>query len=115
MCMYIEVDKTRKFKDIGLSVIDFTTEKNTIYEIYSNRITNDYYYSLDETIRFIQVYEPCEVLIIVNDSSHNTQTIKSISKSFIVNYLGLNNIRTHFKSNEEVNNDYKKISVQNSF
>lgn len=115
MCMYIEVDKTKKFKDIGLSVIDFTTGKNTIYEVYSNRITNDYYYSLDETIRFIQVYEPCEVLIIVNDSSHNTQTIKSISKSFIVNYLGLNNIRTHFKSNEEVNNDYKKISVQNSF
>jgi len=118
MCIYIEPDLSdskRRFKNIGLSVIDFTTGKNGVYEVYSMKNTNDYYYSLDEALRFIQVYEPCETLIIVMDSNENCQSVKEISNGFIVNYLGLQNSRVHFKSRDEVADNYHLISFQNSF
>ena len=120
MCIYIEPDKTdprRRFKNIGLSVIDFTTGKNSIYEVYSLKNTGDYYYSLDETLRFINVYEPCEVLIIVEDTEENCVNIREISKSFLVNYLNLGNTRVHFKTLDSSPSslEYSSITFQNSF
>ena len=118
MCIYIEPDKTdprRRFKNIGLSVIDFTTGKNCIYEVYSLKNTGDYYYSLDETLRFTNVYEPCEVLIIVEDTEENCENIREISKGFIVNYLNLLNTRVHFKTLDSSPAEYSSITFQNSF
>ena len=66
-------------------------------------------------LRFIQVYEPCETLIIVMDSNENCKTVKEISKGFIVNYLGLQNSRVHFKSRDEIADNYHLLSFQNSF
>ena len=51
--------------------------------------TGDYYYSLDETLRFTNVYEPREVLIIVEDTEENCANIREISRGFITNYLNL--------------------------
>ena len=118
MCIYIEPDKTdprRRFKNIGLSVIDFTTGKNCVYEVYSLKNTGDYYYSLDETLRFTNVYEPCEVLIIVEDTEENCANIREISRGFITNYLNLGNTRVHFKTLDSVSTEYSSISFQNSF
>ena len=44
MCIYIEpdlADPKRRFKNIGLSVVDFTTGKNGVYEVYNMKNTND--------------------------------------------------------------------------
>lgn len=118
MCIYIEPDKTdprRRFKNIGLSVVDFTTGKNCVYEVYSLKNTGDYYYSLDETLRFVNVYEPCEVLVIVEDSEENCESIREISRGFLVNYLNLGDTRVHFKTNDSVNPEYSSIAFQNAF
>lgn len=118
MCIYIEPDKTdprRRFKNIGLSVIDFTTGKNCVYEVYSLRNTGDYYYSLDETLRFVNVYEPCEVLIIVEDTEGNCNSIREISRGFLVNYLNLGDTRVHYKTIDTVNPEYSSIAFQNAF
>ena len=118
MCIYIEPDKTdpkRRFKNIGLSVVDFTTGKNCVYEVYSLKNTGDYYYSLDETLRFVNVYEPCEVLLIVEDSEENCGNIREISKGFLVNYLNLGNTRVHFKTIDSINTEYSSIAFQNAF
>ena len=64
--IYLEQIKNQKTnKDIlfvGASSIDLSTGKNIIFESHSNN--EDTNYSLDELFRFIQVYDPKEILFI---------------------------------------------------
>jgi len=65
---------------VGLSVIDLTVGTSTVYEVYSN--ITDEKYALDETIRFMNTYQPKEVVINTNNLVEN-----NIDK--IINYLDL--------------------------
>ena len=66
--IYIEtindIKNLKKLIYIGLSTIDLSTGKSTIYETYSK--PNDINYSLDETFRFIQIWNPKELIIYMN-------------------------------------------------
>lgn len=118
MSIFIETnpnDPKKLFKNIGLSVIDFTTGKNTIYEVYSNKGNRDYNYSLDETFRFIQVYNPCEILIIVNETSENVDKIEGISNDYLKNYLNLSDTIVHYRNKDTINKEYSKIDYQATF
>ena len=50
---------------VGLAIIDVTTGKSMVHEMYSTK--NDDKYSLDETVRFINTYNPSEILLYVPD------------------------------------------------
>ena len=89
-------DKSRRMKNIGMSVIDFATGKSVTYEVYSKKSNNDFNYALDETFRFIQVYNPSEVIFMINDTPENIQTITEISHTNLLNYLNLNPDIVHF-------------------
>ena len=89
-------DNSRRMKNIGMSVIDFATGKSVTYEVYSKKSNNDFNYALDETFRFIQVYNPSEVIFMINDSPDNIQNITEISHTNLLNYLNLNPDIVHF-------------------
>lgn len=112
MCIYIESvpnDSSKMLKNIGMSVIDFTTGKNSVYEVYSNISNKDYNYSLDEVYRFIQVYNPCEILIIYSDIN------KYLCEDYLTNYLNLGNTIVHYKDKTSVNKEYDKLEYQRQF
>ena len=89
---------------IGLSGIDLTTGKNTIYELYSNK--NDEQVIFEEVYRFIESFNPKEILII-------PYNIQSLTRERILNYINLNNRKYHYITN--INPLYSKISYQNEF
>ena len=89
-------DKSRRIKNIGMSVIDFATGKSVTYEAYSKKSNNDFNYALDETFRFIQVYNPSEVIFMINDTPQNIEEIREISHTHLLNYLNLNPDIVHF-------------------
>ena len=51
---------------------------------------------MNETFRFIQVYNPSEVIFMINDGPDNIQNIKEISHTHLLNYLNLNPDIVHF-------------------
>lgn len=88
LSIYIEEIKQlgmqKRLLCIGLSVIDLTIGTSTIYEVYSN--ITDEKYALDETIRFMNTYQPKEVIINTNNLIEN-----NIEK--VINYLDLNKLQ----------------------
>jgi len=110
--LYIETVKDIKnMKDvmyIGLSSIDLSTGKSTIYEVYS-KIT-DLNYALDETYRFIQIWNPKELIVYLNNV-HVTQ-------SYLSSYLELSNRVVHFKDTIEskyLNINFQKVGFEKIF
>lgn len=103
LSLYIEeiiCKKTgKKMLYAGASQIDVSTGSNTIYEIIGK--PDDSKYTLDELFRFVQTYNPQEILI-------NTVNL-SYSKDYLINYLELHNNTVHY--------DYYKDSdiLQNKF
>lgn len=105
--IYIDViknasDKTTLF--IGLTAIDVSTGKNTVYETYSS--IEDKNYSLDETFRFIQVYDPKEIAIYLNNNESN-----DLTEHFLSSYLDLSQRVTHFK---DIEKHFLNINYQNT-
>ena len=95
------MDKTTLF--IGLTAIDVSTGKNTVYETYSS--IEDKNYSLDETFRFIQVYDPKEIAIYLNNNESN-----DLTEHFLSSYLDLSQRVTHFKDRKT----FLNINYQNT-
>jgi DNA mismatch repair protein MutS len=83
----------------GLSAVDLTTGEIHVHEAYSS--TNDINYALDETYRFIQAYNPREILLYSDE------------KEKIVDYLDLFNKVYHHKDKMPL--DYTKLVYQNKF
>ena len=75
---------------IGLSIIDVSTGKCTVYETFSR--SDDTNYSLDEAFRFIQVYDPKEIVIY----KHPNIDTDTLSNSYISSYLDLSQRVVHF-------------------
>ena len=63
MSVYIEnetsINNYKNIIYIGISVIDLSTGKNTIFETYSK--DDDENYALDELYRCIKIYNPAEI------------------------------------------------------
>jgi DNA mismatch repair protein MutS len=90
---------------IGASSIDLSTGKNIVFETHSN--INDKNYALDELFRFIQVYDPKEVLF--------TKKNVSISNDKLSNYLELNNRIVHYKDADDLNKQFFNLNYQKQF
>ena len=105
-------DNSRRMKNIGMSVIDFATGKSVTYEVYSKKSNNDFNYALDETFRFIQVYNPSEVIFMINDTPENIQNTKEITHTHLLNYLNLNPDIVHFYDTQSFEQRRFQISYQ---
>ena len=95
----------KKLNIIGLSVIDLTTGRSSIYEAISNPKDRDY--SIEETIRFIQTYNPREIIISCKD-------IKDVEIDNLIMSFELNN-RIYYIRNDLLIKDIYKPNYQNKF
>ena len=108
LSIYISKEKCYKTKKItniiGLSVIDFSIGKSFCYQINGN--PNDKDYSYEETIRFIQTFNPREIIVTYKD--YNKQEINDIiNKLEITNSCQLRQDLLH--------NDIHKTNYQKQF
>ena len=90
---------------IGLSAIDLTTGKNTIYHLYSN-ITDDSQMIFEEMYRFIESFSPREIITCIQSEDVN---INSFNK-----YINSNSRKIHYIDQKDIS-QYYKISYQNEF
>lgn len=100
--MTIYWETYNNLKNIGISCIDITTGKSCVYETYSTK--DDTNYAFDEAIRFIQCYQPREILLMGN-----------VYDKEVANYFEtLNNIPIHHKWGDAFDNIFKQVSYQNN-
>ncbi len=92
MSIYLEEIKDFKTKlpmlYLGLSIIDVTTGQSTVYETHSNQ--DDYKFVLDEIFRFIQTYNPLEIII------HISNKLSRINYNEIISYLEIELYNIHY-------------------
>jgi DNA mismatch repair protein MutS len=104
MSIYVEENEDYKYKNMiicsGISLIDLSTGKIYINEFYSTK--NDDKYSLDDTVKLINSYDPSEILITINN-------LKTITQNDLIQYLEISNRNYHLKI---FNKEYNKGSVQ---
>lgn len=101
----IYIDKTtnklgKTITNIGLSSIDVSTGVNNVYQTWNTMEDNKK--AIDESLRFIHVYQPKEVII-------NGSNINSID-SEVINQLDLDNRLIHFKTS-----NLNSVKQQNNF
>jgi DNA mismatch repair protein MutS len=96
---------------VGMSVVDLSTGKNCIYEAYS--LFGDEKFALDEAVRFINSYNPKEVIIYKKENNKMHSSHLSITKTNLILYLELESKNCHYYS--KINKTYHKISYQNEF
>lgn len=106
--IYIEEEKQfrgkKYFMCVGLSVIDLSTGHSVIHEVISP--IDDKNYALDEVVRFINTYQPKEILL-------NTVNIKSIKSNELISYLEMGD--KFYRHNMDRPKDIHKITYQNKF
>ena len=104
MSIYIEEIEEYPIKNLilfsGISLVDISTGQIFINEISSTK--NDDKYSLDDTVRFINSYNPSEIILYTNN-------LKSINEEKLVQYLEMTNRFYHIK---KYNKEFNKISYQ---
>ena len=98
ICLVLDALKTKSLKQnqspilcIGLSAYDLTTGDGCVYETVSTN--HDPMYALDDAIRFLESYPPCEVIF---DCTKNfteyieqKKNINNMTLNDIISYLGL--------------------------
>jgi DNA mismatch repair protein MutS len=89
---------------IGLSAIDISVGNSIVHQVYN--LIGDQNYALDDTYRFIQTFQPKEVVI------HQRGNI--MSKTELITYLDLDKCLVHY-NNDNVSQEYYKLSYQNDF
>ena len=104
MSIYLEEISSNGKKIIwgGVSCMDINTGDNIIYDIHG--VPTDDSYTLDEIFRFIQTYNPKELII-------NTEKI-SMSKEDIVSYLEIGDRNVLFNNYEKKTNLLKINSIK---
>ena len=106
--IYIEQVKQYDGNDIlwiGASTVDLSIGKNVVFEIHSK--LNDKNFALDELFRFIQVYDPKELILLKKNVD--------MSNDKLANYLELNNRIVHYKECEQINSQYFSLNYQRQF
>jgi len=111
VCIYLEeIENKKNFQTnlcCGITAIDLATGKNTVYETFSRK--DDFNFALDELFKFIQIYDPKELLVITKSLSLKLDKLSS--------YLHLGDRVVHFKNVDEGDCDtnYFQINYQNQF
>jgi DNA mismatch repair protein MutS len=104
MAIYIEENIDYKFKHqiicSGVTLIDVSTGRVLINEFFSTK--NDDKYSLDDTVKIINSYNPSEILLYTNN-------LKTITEDQLIQYLEISERNYHKKV---YNKDYLKWSFQ---
>jgi DNA mismatch repair protein MutS len=90
---------------IGASSIDLSTGNNIVFETHST--IDDKNFALDELFRFIQIYDPKELLFINKNVS--------VSNDKLSNYLELNNRIVHYKDAKDIDKQYFSLNYQKQF
>tara|TARA_B110000971_G_scaffold187008_1_gene196061 strand:+ start:995 stop:4048 length:3054 start_codon:yes stop_codon:yes gene_type:complete len=90
---------------IGLSAIDLTTGKNTIYHLYS-KISDDSQMIFEEMYRFIESFAPKEIITCIQSDDSAISTFNK--------YINTNSRKIHNMSQKDIAPFYK-ISYQNEF
>lgn len=103
--IYLKVE-SNNLLTAGLCSVDLSTGEIYIHEAYSS--IEDTNYALDETYRFIQSYNPSEIILYGDGFNGEKYTWNEIIES-----LDLHNYVYHIK--EKVLKDYFKIGYQNKF
>lgn len=96
---------------IGISSYDLTTGHGCFYETYSSM--QDPMYALDDTIRYLETYEPSEIILYT--TFNLDELINDMKLKDIINYLGLNqNIIFNYNnfSNNTIKLAYQKIVLE---
>lgn len=90
MSVYIEEIKDyktgKKILTLGLAIADINTGQTYIYENHST--PNDYIFCMDEVFRFVQLYNPMEIVV--------TNHIPDMSKEEFYKYLSLDGNNVHY-------------------
>ncbi|AYV79173.1 MAG: DNA mismatch repair ATPase [Faunusvirus sp.] len=109
MSIYLEEEPQSKkcLVSAGLSVIDLSTGVNTIHEAYST--VADDMFALDETLRFINSYNPREIILTFIRSATNSK----LDKNELVKYLELNDKNIQYF--DTVAKNIQTIAYQNEF
>lgn len=105
--IFSDIKNYKNVMSIGVSAVDLSTGKSTIFETHSS--INDLNLALDETYRFIQTFDPREIVILINDETNSNP----ITNEYVYNYLDLSNRVTHF--NREIDRKNFKNSYQSDF
>lgn len=85
--------KSGKLHVVGMSSIDLATGKSYVHEACD--LIQDNTYSLDEVYRFIQSFQPKEIIISMKDCAED------ITEDYVVDYFDLGNILRHIHVNEK--------------
>lgn len=111
LCIYIE-DEYQQDKSflicIGLSVIDVSTGNTVIYEVLSKK--KDKNIASDEAVRFINSYNPSEIIVYRKKPSKDVDKKYLQTKDDIINYLELND--KNFKYFEKIDKKWSKLSYR---
>jgi DNA mismatch repair protein MutS len=118
MCIWIEtiesklIDPKGKFVMVGISNIDIYTGKTTLYQYKETYIHNPTTY--DELEKFVSIYEPSEVIIISNLSTHEIEDIISFSniKSLLIHKINLSQQQINSSSINEFTKKAKNCEKQ---
>jgi len=103
LSIYIEQEAPGLYS-IGLSVCDITTGESICYETHSRK--EDDKYSLDETYRFIQTYNPSEILV----TSRNLD----LTEAELTTYWELSSTTVHWTLNK-IPKEYYHLAYQHQF
>ena len=95
---------------IGLSAIDLTTGKNTIYHLYSNA-TDDNQMIFEEMYRFIESFSPREIIVCIQSDELSSG---KLSTSNFSKYINSNSRKIHTITPKDIS-AYYKLQYQNEF
>jgi DNA mismatch repair protein MutS len=98
---YEQFRSSKKVWAVGLSALDVSTGRSTVYEVVSN--SKDSSNAVDETIRFISTFQPKE-LIVCNKTQKSESELRSLFELY--------NRQIHFVTSSST---IEKISYQNEF
>ena len=102
MTIFWDQDKSTTLTSVGITCLDITTGASNIYEAYST--TEDPNFSLDEILRWIQMFQPKEILLM-------GETFSKEVAQFVDNHRY---ITVHHQWGDAFQKLYKSVSYQNA-
>lgn len=103
-----KISSTNPLLGVGMACYDLATGKGYFFESYSKK--NDIHLSLDDTVRFMEMYPPQELILHFN--FNDDEKVSNMTTNEIKSYLKLNINITYNLDNYS---KYSKIKYQNDF
>jgi len=114
MCLYIEDELQNDgtyIICIGLSMIDLSTGQSIVYEVLSNKCDKNY--SPDEAVRFINSFNPTEIIVFRKKIKKDNQLSTYLEKDSLISYLEIED--KNYRYTENIKKDMLKLSYQEAF